>query len=192
MKTIEFYKSEKGFVGKNVVITGATGGIGRVLVESLVSLGARVVAITRSEKKIFEVLSKVCKRENFDYEIMNLESPIVINRGFKSIITKLKGKIDILILCHAVFQVGTLMETNIDDFDSTMNLNVRSCFHLMSLATPFLKLSCGNVVAISSLESLIPVKDSFMNSLSKVKLVYLGNVELPNRDLSLGISTFWD
>ena len=38
---------------------------------------------------------------------------------------------------------------------------------LMSLASPFLKQTEGNIVAISSLESFIPVKGSFLNTVSK-------------------------
>jgi NAD(P)-dependent dehydrogenase (short-subunit alcohol dehydrogenase family) len=171
MESLDFFKNEKGFAGKNVVVTGATGGIGSLVVECLVSLGAKVVAVARSEKKVFDKLARVVKRDNFDYEIINLENPIVINRGFKSIMAKVRGKLDILILCHAVFKVGRLMETSIDVFDMTLNLNVRSCFHLISLATPFLKYTGGNIVAVSSVESMIPVRDSFLNSVSKVTLI---------------------
>ena len=81
-----------------------------------------------------------------------------------------KGKLDVLILCHGQFKVGKMMETPVDVFDSTLNINVRACFHLISLATPFLKLSKGNVVAVSSVEAKIPVRDGFMNSLSKAML----------------------
>ena len=38
---------------------------------------------------------------------------------------------------------------------------------LMSLATPFLKYTQGNIVAISSLESFIPIKGSFLNTITK-------------------------
>ena len=37
----------------------------------------------------------------------------------------------------------------------------------MSLATPFLKYTQGNIVAISSLESFIPIKGSFLNTVTK-------------------------
>ena len=38
---------------------------------------------------------------------------------------------------------------------------------LISLSTPFLKLTKGNIVAISSLESFIPTKNSFLNTTTK-------------------------
>ena len=81
---------------------------------------------------------------------------------------KFKGRLDNLIFCHGCFKVGKLTETASDNFDSTININVRSVFHILSMASPFLKISQGNVVVVSSLESMIPVSDSFLNSVSKV------------------------
>lgn len=75
-----------------------------------------------------------------------------------------------MVLCHGVFRVGKMMETSIESLDSTLNVNVRSCFHLISLATPFLKLTKGNVVTISSVEARIPIRDSFLTCLSKSML----------------------
>ena len=170
MESLDFFKNEKGFAGKNVIVTGATGGIGSLLIDCLVKMEANVIGVARNEKKVHEKLASVLKRKNFNYEIINFENPIVINRGFRNMMIRFKGKIDVFIMCHAVFAVGKLLETGIDQFDTAMNVNIRSCFHLMSLATPFLKISRGNVVAISSVESKIPVRDSFINSVTKSML----------------------
>ena len=59
------------------------------------------------------------------------------------------------------------METTLKDYDEAINVNTRSIMSLVSLATPFLKHTKGNIVAISSLESFIPVKNSFLNTVSK-------------------------
>lgn len=170
MESVEFFNNQNinCYKGKNVLITGATGGIGSTVAESLIRLGANVIATSRSERKIVDKLSSIVKKDNFDKEVINFENPGSINRGFTSIMLKFGGRLDILIVCHAVFKVGKLMETNVDQFDITMNVNVRSCFHLISMASPFLKLSKGNIVVVSSLESLIPVSESFLNSVSKV------------------------
>lgn len=170
METVEFFgtNNTNSFKGKNVVITGATGGIGSVTTESLVKLGANVIAVARSEKKISEKLSTCIKKENFDKVIIDFENPNSINRGFLDIMSSFGGRVDIIIITHAIFKVGKLVETNIDIFDQALNVNVRSIFHFVSMASPFLKLSKGNVVIVSSLESFIPISLSFLNSVSKV------------------------
>ncbi len=109
------------------------------------------------------------KGSNLSYEIINLENPMLINKGFASIIkTKFHGQLDGLVMCHGVFSPGKLIETLIDAFDTTLNTNVRSSFHFLSLCTPFLKLTKGNVVILSSIYGKLLYKDSFLESLSNV------------------------
>jgi len=163
------YKNSNAFKDKNIIVTGATGGIGSVLVGAYLYLGAKVVAVVRDEKKVLEMFNSEKNNKNFDYEIINLENPMFINKGFTNIIKKkFGGKLDGLVMCHGVFSPGKLIETLIDAFDSTLNTNVRSSFHLLSLATPFLKLTKGNVVVLSSIYGKLLYKDSFLESLSNV------------------------
>jgi NAD(P)-dependent dehydrogenase (short-subunit alcohol dehydrogenase family) len=105
-----------------------------------------------------------------DFENVNMEDPIQINKGFKNIMQKFQGKLDILIMCHGVFKVSQIFKSSPVTFDTTMNVNVRSCLHLISIAIPFLKLTKGNVVAISSVDANIVTKDSFLNTLSKAMI----------------------
>lgn len=172
MESIQYFAKEESFKGKNIIVTGAYGGIGAPLTEALILCGANVMAVGRNEKKMLEKFGKYAKdnKYSFKYEIINLEDPPGITKGFKNIIMKLKGQLDVLIMCHGQFKVGKLMETGVDVFDTTLNVNVRSCFHLLSLATPFLKISKGNVIAISSVDAKIPVRDGFANSVSKAML----------------------
>ena len=91
-----------------------------------------------------------------------------INKGFMSIMKKFHGKLDGLVMCHGIFSPGKLIETLIDAFDTTLNTNVRSSFHFLSLATPFLKLTKGNICVLSSIYGKLLYKDSFLESLTNV------------------------
>lgn len=48
-----------------------------------------------------------------------------------------------------------------------MNINVRANFHLLSLSVPFLKITKGNVVMVSSMETKIVERGDFLHALSK-------------------------
>ena len=48
---------------------------------------------------------------NFEYEVINLEDPQMINRGFRNIMIKLKGKLDSLIFCHGKYFTGNIKES---------------------------------------------------------------------------------
>ena len=80
---------------------------------------------------------------------------------------KLGGKLDVMFLCHGQFAQSEIMDTTIKDYDHLININSRSVMAMISLATPFLKYTKGNIVVISSLESYIPVKNSFLNTTTK-------------------------
>ena len=196
METLDFYESKttsNDFKDKNVLVTGGRGGIGSEVVRALYKLEANIIVISRSQKEVEkEFQDLIRKKDRLFAEIANLENANNINRTFATVMKKFKGRLDNLIFCHGCFKVGKLTETASDNFDSTININVRSVFHILSMASPFLKISQGNVVVVSSLESMIPVSDSFLNSVSKVRFFcYLGNAKLSHSVCSFRISTIW-
>ena len=167
-ESIDYYKSKDCFSGKNILITGATGGIGSLLMASLVHLGAKVLTLVRDTKKLFEILSQYkINKDSILYEKFDFGLDHDYRETFTNIMLKLGGKLDIMFLCHGYFEKGEIIETNLKEFDNLINVNTRSIMGLMSLASPFLKYTQGNIVAISSLESFIPVKGSFLNTVSK-------------------------
>ena len=163
---MEFQKKDT-FRGKNIIVTGATGGIGSALIKELLESGANVLALIRDQLKLPAYLNDYMKTGNFNYEIIDLSSGMKITDAFKSSMIKLFGKLDILILCHGQFVFGNITDIGIKEFDSIININVRANFHLLSLAVPFLKITKGNVVMMSSLESKIVEKGEFLQSLTK-------------------------
>lgn len=167
-ESIKYYENTNYYKGKGVLITGATGGIGSLLMSTLVHLGARVVALVRDEKKLKEILDSYEIHPNSIFvEKMDFKLDSNYREIFTKIMMKLKGKLDVMFLCHGQFAQGEVMETILKEYDEAVNINTRSIMSLISLATPFLKHTKGNIVAISSLESYIPVKNSFLNTVSK-------------------------
>jgi NAD(P)-dependent dehydrogenase (short-subunit alcohol dehydrogenase family) len=167
-ESIKYYENTNYYKGKGVLITGATGGIGSLLMSTLVHLGARVVALVRDEKKLRDILESYDIHPNsILVEKMDFKLDSNYREIFTKIMMKLKGKLDVMFLCHGHFAQGEVMETILKEYDEAININTRSIMSLISLATPFLKHTKGNIVAISSLESFIPVKNSFLNTVSK-------------------------
>ena len=52
-------------------------------------------------------------------------------------------------------------------FDNNLKINVRANFYFLSLAIPFLKITKGNVVMISSVETKIVERGDFLHALGK-------------------------
>ena len=171
MKTesIQYYKFENPeyYKNKGVIITGATGGIGSLLTSTLTEFGARVVAVVKNEKKLKEKFNPIIENGSLKYEILDFAKETDYRNIFSNIMMKLGGKLDVMFLCHGQFAQSEIMDTTIKDYDNLININSRSVMAMISLATPFLKYTKGNIVVISSLESYIPVKNSFLNTTTK-------------------------
>ena len=168
-ESLSYYLKEnpKYYKDKHIIITGATGGIGSLLTSALLSLGAKVVAIMRDVKKLKSLFSKNIEEGTLQYQTMDFTVETEYLTKFTDIMIKLGGKLDILFLCHGEYYQAEYMNTEIRDYDRLVNINTRPVMLLISLATPFLKLTKGNVVVISSLESFIPTKNSFLNTTTK-------------------------
>ena len=197
--TLNFFKIENNYYkNKNIIITGATSPVGISLVETLISLGANLLLISHDESKLQNTFSHLLEsdidnnneeeeNENqsqsnnnnnssiknnnlIQYEIIDLENAKEINEKYPLCLKKLKAKLDILLICHGINYYSKIKECTIVNFDKIINLNVRSVFHILSLSVPFLKLTKGNCVILSSLESFIPKNQGFLNTTSKAMI----------------------
>ena len=168
-ESLSYYLNENPdyYKNKHIIITGATGGIGSILTSALLTLGAKVVAIMRDVEKLKSLFSKYIEDGSLQYQTMDFLVETEYLTKFSDIMMKLGGKLDILFLCHGEYYQAEYMSTEIRDYDRLVNINTRPVMLLISLATPFLKLTKGNVVVISSLESFIPTKNSFLNTTTK-------------------------
>jgi len=89
---------------------------------------------------------------------INLKEPYQVEKKFSEALFKLGGQLDVLILCHGYIKHESIIQTNILEWDSMMNLNVRTHFQLISLAIPFLKKQMEKDKA--SLPALLREKES--------------------------------
>ena len=62
--------------------------------------------------------------------------------------------LDVLINAAGILKSGSIETTSLELWDEMININVRSVFHLMQLAVPYLEKSRGNIVNVSSVTGL--------------------------------------
>ena len=137
------------FEDKKVIVTGASSGIGKATAIKFRKEGAEVLLVARSE----DILKDLASELNSTYLVMDLTA----NKAAELIVgeaTLLWGKIDVLVNAAGIIKSGTILDTTIEDFDYMMNLNLRSIFHLMQTAIPFLKETKGNIVNVSSVTGI--------------------------------------
>lgn len=142
------------FDDKVVLVTGATSGIGRASALLFAESGARLMLTGRNAAVLSELKDTIDKENNtcetFAGDITDTEfRGRLIARTVETF-----GKLDVLVNAAGVIGSGTLENTSLEAFDKMMDINVRSVFHLMQLAFPYLVETAGNIVNVSSVTGL--------------------------------------
>ena len=137
--------------GKNIIITGATAGIGKETARSLAKLGANIYFAARNKEKTLNTIEEIrndIKNESVILEhrfldLMDLDSV----RDFPSFLNGI-DKIDVLIN-----NAGIGQETGVTNqgIEKTFGVNYLSHFYLTKQLMPFLQKSGGRIINVSSM-----------------------------------------
>lgn len=141
------------FSGQNVLITGASGGIGEATTKLFSKLGANVGLSARNVDKLNQ-LSKSLPNTNYIFEC-DLENIDEVEKLFDEAESKM-GNIDILICNAGMTKDGLSMRMSNEDFDKVLNVNLKSTFILNRNAIKkMMKRKFGRIVNISSVVGIM-------------------------------------
>lgn len=116
--------------GKAAIVTGSSRGIGAAIARRLGAEGARVVVnYARSPEAAEEVVAAIRQAGSaataVRADIATAEGVEALFRGAEA---WLGSRLDILVNNAGIFEMGPLPDLSPEDFDRTMNLNVRGVF----------------------------------------------------------------
>ena len=135
-----------------VVITGATGGLGKEVVKTFLGAGAHVVFTYRNEAKLEALLSDLQSfKTQLDYFKTNLTEEPSVQELARKTVEKHK-KIDGLVNLVGGFAGGeTISETTQENWDFLMNLNLKSVFlSSKAVVSYMINQKYGKIVNVSS------------------------------------------
>jgi NAD(P)-dependent dehydrogenase (short-subunit alcohol dehydrogenase family) len=134
------YAADSLLAGKVIVITGAASGIGKRATERLHDAGVKVVAIDRSEVVHDCAMSHQMDVSSEQDWLACVE--IILDRF---------GQVDGLVNCAGIIRMGSVVETELKDFQSVLEVNVIGTFLAMKNILPvMLNKGEGSIVNISS------------------------------------------
>jgi 3-oxoacyl-[acyl-carrier protein] reductase len=134
------------------LITGATQGIGRATAFALGRAGYRVGVCARTEAKVRRVVEEL-KTQGIEAAgaTADVGQPEAVPPAVQKIATAL-GEIGVLINNAGILIAKPLEELTLDDWDSTMETNVRSLFLMTRAVLPAMRRRReGTIVNVSSL-----------------------------------------
>ena len=139
--------------GKNVIITGASRGIGKGIAEVFAKQGANIAFTYRSsdeKAKVLEdeLMSNGCKAKGYKSDAADFEEAqklaIDVVGDF--------GSIDVLVNNAGITKDGLLMRMSEEDFDSVMDINMKSVFNMTkAVLRQMLKAKAGSIINMSSI-----------------------------------------
>lgn len=147
------------FCRKWILVTGASHGIGRALTEKLISAGANIFLIARSEADLRLLCAKAKQiGSSADYCAIDLRD----REKLEQLCQKLRETLPRLdyFFCNAGKSIHRKIndaQDRLHDYDRTMDLNYRSLVALSLAILPALKASKGHIIYSSSVSTLYPM-----------------------------------
>lgn len=146
------------FVGKVVLITGASSGIGAELARQFAAAGARVALAARDSARL-ELVANDCRTAGG--EALVVPADVTHEADCRAMIDTTVahyGALDVLVNNAGMSMSGRFDEiTDLSIFETIMRLNYLGSVWCTAFALPHLKRSRGRIVAISSLTGLTGV-----------------------------------
>ena len=130
---------------KNLLVTGAAGGIGSEIASHASKQGYRVGLIDLDNEKLKDAESRIENSVSLPTDITDEAS---VDEALE-----LFGEIpDALVNCAGIVRFGGLLDQEVKDFEDVINVNLLGCF-IVSCATARLmkKKKSGNIINISSI-----------------------------------------
>ena len=139
---------------QQVIVTGASSGIGRATALRFGREGAAVLVVGRDEAALIEVATAVSREggrgEVLAADVTAAEAP---SRIVRTAVERLGG-LTTLVNAAGIIGSGSIETTTDEQWDTMLDINARAPFRLMRAAVPALIQSRGSVVNVSSVTGL--------------------------------------
>jgi short-subunit dehydrogenase len=187
--------------GKNVLITGATGGIGAQAAKMLATSGANIFISGRNAEKLKE-LAESLQIPAERVLVADLSDPLSV-QSMANHIHGLVPSLDILVNAAGIGIIKPMETLTLEDFQRTINSNLVGPFNLLKAFLPEMKTQKkGLIINIPGVLGKVPMAGAAAYSASKFGLVgmmqsvreELKRTEIRITNLFLGgvDSPFWD
>lgn len=153
--------------GQSALVTGATSGIGAACARLLASAGAEVFLVARRHDLLAHMASEIGAHhlpadlaDDRQVEAMSVE-----------VSARLGGSPDLVVHSAGVFSLAPLHQTELEDLDRSLSVNLRSAFLLARAFLPgMLRRNRGQIVLVGSVAGRTAFPDNSAYSASKFGL----------------------
>jgi len=132
----------------NIIVTGATGGIGNSIIKKLYDAGANILATGTKNEKLKELKKKFENIKVLKFDISQTDN---LENFIDDATKQLGGKLDCLVNNAGVTQDNLAIRMNIDEWKKVIDINLTSTFLISKFAIKkMLKNKKGKIINITS------------------------------------------
>lgn len=149
---------------KIAIITGAASGIGKAVATVFAKQGAIVHLLDMNQQSLLEAVEEM--KELSGTAIQHVVD--VTNQADIKLLFEQIGRIDILVNCAGISNIGNAVNTSEQDFDRVYNVNVKGVYNCLHEALPVMRGNNGGVIInMGSVANNVGLADRFAYSMSK-------------------------
>jgi len=138
----------KNLRNKNIIVTGASGGIGNSIIKKLYENEANLLATGTRIEKLEELKSNFNNLKILKFDISNNEK---IEEFIENATTELGGNLDCLVNNAGVTKDNLAIRMSLDEWKKVVDLNLTSTFLLSKFAIKkMIKNKSGKIINITS------------------------------------------
>lgn len=173
--------------GKNALVTGASGGLGRAIAKTLHAQGAKVVLADMKPEQLTALKEEL--GANAFVVAGNLSDPAVPATLIKDAEAQLGGGIDILVNNAGLARDGLAMRMKDEEWDLVLNVNLSAAFRLSRAALRgMMSRRWGRIISIASVVGVTGNAGQVNYSASKAGLIAMSKSmaqEIASRNITV-------
>lgn len=169
--------------GRVALVTGAGHRVGRALALALAGRGVSLGIHYNSASADAEETLRLARALGVTAELFpaDLRDAAVAKRVPADVAARF-GRLDVLVNCAAIMTRATIEATTVEQWDTILDLNLRSVFFTAQGALPFLRTARGKIINLADVGGMEPWPNYAAHSISKAGVVMLTRV------LALGLA----
>ena len=132
----------------NIIVTGATGGIGNSIIKKLYDVGANILATGTKDEKLQELKKKFPNIQTLKFDISQIDN---LENFIEDATKQLGGKLDCLVNNAGITQDNLAIRMSIEEWKKVIDINLTSTFLISKFAIKkMLKNKKGKIINITS------------------------------------------
>jgi NAD(P)-dependent dehydrogenase (short-subunit alcohol dehydrogenase family) len=175
-------------IGKRVLVTGATSGIGLAAVECFAREGADLALVARGRTALAEAAARA---QEHDVAVHVVAADLADRNAAERAVARAAdalGGLDVVVWNAGAVSFGHVLEVGADDFDRTMAVTFTAAVNVIRAALPELRASRGVLVATSSIMSRMPLPGFSSYTAAKHALRgFLATLQVEEREQRTGV-----